>query len=62
YVIVPAVITAVAILVALIGFLVRRFKFRVHIDRKHTSYASDDRSARSKAKPKPVAKENHSEV
>jgi hypothetical protein len=48
YVIVPSLIMGTALIVAIAGFLIRRFRFRLHIDKHHTSYASDDRSARMK--------------
>jgi hypothetical protein len=50
YYIVPTAITAIAVLFALIAFLVRRFRFRLHIDKPYTSYATDDRSVRGKKK------------
>ncbi|MDR0462013.1 MAG: hypothetical protein LBG88_01605 [Christensenellaceae bacterium] len=46
WVIAPSLIMAVTILVAIAGFLLRKYTFRLHIDKHHTSYASDDRSAR----------------
>ena len=48
--VVPTLIMAVAVLIGIVGFLVRRYKFKFHIDKYHTSYASDDRSARTKQK------------
>jgi len=46
WIVVPSIIMAVAVLVALIGFLLKKDIFRRHINKKHTSYASDDRRAR----------------
>ena len=36
-----SIITAVAVVVALVGFLIRKQKFNRHITRKGTSYAKD---------------------
>jgi len=44
--VVPTIIMAAAVLIALAGFLLRKYKFKVHIQKHHTSYASDDRSTR----------------
>ena len=48
HIIVPSLIMGAAVLIALIGFLVRRFKFKLHMDKKYTTYASDDRTSRKK--------------
>jgi hypothetical protein len=48
YIVVPSVLTALAVLIALIGIIARKFKFRHHIDKYYTSYTSDDRSLRTK--------------
>lgn len=42
FLIVPSIIMAVAIILALAAFLLRRSKFNLHIGRKHTTYAKDD--------------------
>jgi len=48
YIIIPSLIMGIALLIAIFGFFIRKFRFRLHIDKHHTSYAADDRSARVK--------------
>jgi len=50
WILVPSLIMGVTIIFTLVMFFLRRFKFRLHIDKHHTSYASDDRSARTRKK------------
>lgn len=48
FLIIPSIITAVALIFALIAVLIRRMKFRTHIERRESSYARDDAVARGK--------------
>jgi|GEM_PF-1546664 len=57
YIIVPSLIMSIAVIAALIGFFVKRFKFKWHIDKKHTSYTSDDRTARLSKKENRMKKQ-----
>jgi len=38
----PSIIMGAAIIFAVVAFGIRRFKFKTHIKKKHTSYAADD--------------------
>ena len=58
WIIVPSIIMSSAIIVAIVGVLVKRFRFRIHIERHHTSYATDDRSTRVKKSKRAKAKAN----
>ena len=49
YIVIPSIIMALFIFVAIIGFIVRRFKFKWHVDKHHTTYANDDKTARMNA-------------
>jgi hypothetical protein len=57
---IPTLITAIAIVVAVAGYLFRKLKFNKHITRKGTSYARDIKieKARKNIKAVKVAKEN----
>jgi len=52
WIVVPSIIMGVAVVLAMAAYLFRRFKFKIHIDKAHTSYAADDRSARSSKQKK----------
>ncbi|MCL2569693.1 MAG: hypothetical protein FWE16_00625 [Firmicutes bacterium] len=42
FLIIPSIIMALALIFALVAFSLRRFKFKRHISKKHTSYANDE--------------------
>jgi hypothetical protein len=42
FLLIPSLITGAAVIFAVVGFTVRRIRFRRHIGRHHTSYARDD--------------------
>lgn len=42
WLILPSIITGVAIIFAIVGFSIRKIKFKSHITKHHTSYARDD--------------------
>jgi len=46
WIVAPTLIMALTIIATIVLVLLRRFKFRVHIEKGHTSYAADDRSSR----------------
>jgi len=56
--ILSAVVMAVAIIFAIVGFTVRRMRFKRHIGKHHTSYARDDFETKipKKDKQTPIAK------
>ena len=54
WLVLPTIIMAIAIIIAVVGTVLRRIKFRRHIAKSHTSYERDD--ARS-TKTAPIAKE-----
>jgi hypothetical protein len=44
WIIVPSLILGAALIVAICGFFIRRIRFNVHMDKMHTTYASDDKT------------------